>query len=83
MGERGRERGQNGDLHNGQVVTIGNRDRGREGTRDGMGERGRERGGQNGDLHNGQVVTIGNRERGERGDERRHGREREREGAER
>ena len=45
MGERGRERGgQNGDLHNGQVVTIGNRDREREGTRDGMGERGRERG---------------------------------------
>ena len=49
-----------------------------------MGERGRERGGQNGDLHNGKVVTIGNRERGERVDERRHGRERERErGAER
>ena len=45
MGERGRERGgQNGDLHNGQVVTIGNRERGeRRGERRHGRERGRER----------------------------------------
>ena len=44
MGERGRERGaQNGDLHNGQVVTIGNRDRGREGGRETAWEREGER----------------------------------------
>ena len=44
MGERGeRERGQNGDLHNGQVVTIGNRERGREGGRETAWEREGER----------------------------------------